>query len=359
MNSLSSGELKSALERFGSLSGRHRDDLLNVLKDFERRCSVAELNVREEITGPIVDALFSRSGKLHRVLESGLEFRFSYRSKISRDFLMADEPIDHVWEPQTTKLLLSLGRFAMQAVIGGAYFGDHAIPLAHAMQSRGGVCHCFELNDEEISLLRENARINHLHNVVANQVGLWNKDGALISLSGSDSHATPREALAGSRDDGGFPTTTLNSYGRAAGLQRIDILMIDIEGGELAALQGASDYLDQPPGEAPIVIFEVHRSYVDWSAGLDRTDIVRLLNGHGYRVYAIRDYQGNVSLKGYPVEVIPAHEVYLEGPPHGFNMLAVKDVGVLGEHGLVLCHGVSPKLLFHRDPKLHQPLHRA
>lgn len=355
MTALSTGELRKALARLGE-SSRDRDKLLSLLKDFERNCAVADVNVREEITGPVVDALFGAAGELSRALDSGLELHFLYRSKIARDFVMADDPADHVWEPQTTKLLLSLGKTASQAVIGGAYFGDHAIPLAHVMQAHSGKCHCFELNADEIALLRKNAQVNRLDNVIANEIGLWNKDGALITLSGTDSHAAPREVSTG-RSGGGFETITLNSYGRSAGLSQIDILMLDIEGGELAALQGATDYLAQPVAKAPVVIFEVHRSYVDWSGGLQRTDIVQLLEEHGYSAYAIRDYQGNVRLKGYPVEVIPAREAYLEGPPHGFNMLAVKDTGLLERHGLVTCHGVSPKLLLHRDPRLHQPLY--
>jgi FkbM family methyltransferase len=357
MNALSAGNLQQALAKFGENSS-NRDAILTLLKNFERNCAVAELNAREEITGPIVDALFSTAGELSRTLESGLEFHFVYRSKIARDFVMADDPVDHVWEPQTTKLLLSLGATADQAAIGGAYFGDHAIPLAHVMKARSGKCHCFELNAEQIALLRKNVRINRLDNVITNEIGLWNKDDGLLTLSGADSHAAPREVVNANPSGNSFQTTTLNSYGRSAGLSRIDIIMLDIEGGELAALQGASNYLKQPADTSPAVIFEVHRSYVDWSNGLQHTDIVQLLEEHGYSVYAIRDYQSNVQLKGYPVEVIPAREVYLEGPPHGFNMLAVKSVALLERHRLIICHGVSPKLLFHRDPRLHHPLHK-
>lgn len=356
MAALSTGELTKALAEFGK-GERHRESLLSLLKAFERTWTDTDVNVREEITGPIVDAAHKGVGELRRVLESGLQFHFVYRSKIARDFVMADDPVDHVWEPQTTKLLLSVGKTSQRAVIGGAYFGDHAIPLANVMKPRSGYCHCFELNAEQVAFLRKNARVNQLENVVVNQLGLWDKDGAMLALSGADSHAFPQE-VSGREKGSGFQTVTLNTYCRSAGLTSIDIIMLDIEGGELAALQGASEYLNQPAGTAPVVIFEVHRAYVDWSDGLHRTDIVRLLEESGYSVFAIRDYQGNVPLRDYPVEVIPVRDVYLEGPPHGFNMLAFKDRDLLAKHKLVLCHGVSPKLLFHRDPRLHQPLHR-
>jgi hypothetical protein len=44
---------------------------------------------------------------------------------------------------------------------------------------------------------------------------------------------------------------------------------IDIEGAELAALQGAESFLSLPAGRAPNILFEVHRHYVDWSEGLE------------------------------------------------------------------------------------------
>jgi hypothetical protein len=48
--------------------------------------------------------------------------------------------------------------------------------------------------------------------------------------------------------------------------------------------------------------------------------------------------------------------VYLEGPPHGFNMLATKDRDLVGRLGLRIVENVSPKLLLDKDPALHHPL---
>jgi hypothetical protein len=135
--------------------------------------------------------------------------------------------------------------------------------------------------------------------------------------------------------------------------------MLDIEGAELAALKGARAYLGQPPGVAPAVIFEVHRHYVDWSNGLGNTEITRFLKDFGYALFAVRDYQSNVPMADQPIELIRPEHTYLDGPPHGFNMLAVKDEAVLDARQFRFCTGVSPKLLAHRDPQLHQPLAAA
>jgi hypothetical protein len=184
-------------------------------------------------------------------------------------------------------------------------------------------------------------------------MGLWDSDNFHLVLVGDDSFAHPE--VAGGDDPDAFPTVTIDSYGAQKGIDRLGLIMLDIEGAELAALKGARRYLQMPAGEAPHIIFEVHRHYVDWSQGLENTDIARYLAGLGYALFAVRDYQSNVAMGDAPVELIRPEDTYLKGPPHGFNMLAVKDEAVLRNPAFRLCKDVSPKLLFHRDPKLHRP----
>jgi hypothetical protein len=132
--------------------------------------------------------------------------------------------------------------------------------------------------------------------------------------------------------------------------------MLDIEGSEERALQGASKVLNLPDDYAPIVIVEIHRKYVDWDSGLASTGIVRLLASHGYTVYALRDCQSNWELGLESPEIIPIDDVYLEGPPHGFNLIASKSDSFFDVSGFRRVSHVSPKYLRHRDPTLHQPL---
>ncbi|MBX6322280.1 MAG: FkbM family methyltransferase [Rhodospirillaceae bacterium] len=331
-----------------------RAALLARLHEVERRLARPDFDVREQVTGPVVDALHAGLGPLCKRLSNGIEFHFHYRSKIARDFVMSPEPApDHVWEPQTTKLLIHLGARARHVVIGGAYSGDQAILLARAMRDHGGQCHCFEPNADQMAMLKLNAAANGLDNLVFNEVGLWRSDGDRLVLVGEDSFAHPETARPG--DPGAFPTVTIDSYGAARGLDTIGLIMLDIEGAELAALQGADRYLTQPADTAPRLVFEVHRHYVDWSDGLENTEIVRFLRSRGYHLFAVRDYQSNVPMHGEPIELIRPEHTYLEGPPHGFNMLAAKDRAELDGDAFRFCAGVSPKLLRHRDPRLHQP----
>ena len=49
-------------------------------------------------------------------------------------------------------------------------------------------------------------------------------------------------------------------------------------------------------------------------------------------------------------------DIYLEGPPHGFNMVAVKDPAIFSGPDYRIVEGVSPKYLRHKDPALHHPV---
>jgi len=327
--------------------------------EFIRQLAAFETNVewtsdvREQITGPLANAVFAEGEVLRKRLSNGLQFEFLYRSKIARDFVLSNpsEP-DHVWEPQTTKLILDVSRSAKQLVIGGAYFGDHAVLVAASVAENGGVVHAFEPNDEQRAMLTRNAEINKLGNLVTCHEGLWSNSSSRLKLVGYDSVATS-ELISSNQD--GISTTTIADYLGAAGIGNVDVIVLDLEGAELSALAGAQVLLRKTAAEAPIIVFEVHRTYVDWTDGLEATDIGQLLVECGYKLFAIRDLQSNYDMSGRPVELIPAREVYLDGPPHGFNMVAVKDVSIFDERSYRFVSGVSPKLLRHKDRRLHHP----
>jgi FkbM family methyltransferase len=349
--------LLDALAELGRNQGV-RDRLVGLFKTIEKETRLPTgRSVRDELTGPMTDALFKHAGVLRKELQDGTIFDFLYRSKIARDLVLApaDHP-DHVFEPQTTRLLLHLARNARHVVIGGAYAGDHAIPVARLIAGKGGVVHAFEPNDEQRALLVRNARLNRVSRAVrALPLGLWHH-ATTLQLVGSDAFAravpaAPRRA----RHANTFAATSIAAYAATQAIPAIDVIQMDIEGAELAALKGALPFLRQPSDRAPDVIFEVHRYYVDWTRGLHNTAIVRFLEGLDYAVYAVRDFQSNVPMDGCRVELIAPQDAYLEGPPHGFNMLAVKQPAKLRAPRFRILKGGSPKLLLHKDPRLHWP----
>ncbi|WP_454725088.1 MULTISPECIES: FkbM family methyltransferase [Cupriavidus] len=350
-------KLSQALREVGN-SEAARDRLVALCKSIEADLSGYAGSVRDDITGPIVDAMYDDDSRLRKTLADGTVFEFLYRTKIARDFLMSTpaQP-DHVWEPQTTKLLVKLCQRGGNAVVGGAYFGDQVILMARQLAAAGGTCHAFEPNADQLGMLRNNAKLNAVENIKSWRLGLWSDSSTQLRLVGNDSfaHAERAEAAAATADDS-FATITIDDYCAQQKLDKLSLIMLDIEGAELDVFKGAKNQLSRPAPDAPNIVFEVHRHYVDWSNGLENAEIIRLLQGFGYSVFAVRDFNSNVDMAGRPIELIPVDEVYLEGPAHGFNMVAVKDLALLQGADFSVCHHVSPKLLWHRDPALHHPL---
>lgn len=364
MSALENSYLEHAVARIGS-DPETRKALLDVIGDWEQRHARQGEELRETTSGYLVDAMhaeadtITRSLRLPPVGPSGaareLNFTMLYRSKMGREFAMANGPLDHAWEPQTTRLLRTLAADATTALIGGAYSGDHAVPMMVEMKDAGGKCFCFEPNAEQSRLLQRNADTNGLRNYALSNDGLWSETSDLVMV-GSDSHAHP-EVYTGQPGDR-FQAVSIDDFCAAQSIEMLDIIMLDIEGGEIEALRGAKGFLSAPAETAPEIIFEIHRTYVDWSDGLAQTPICRLLLDHDYVLYGIRDYQGNVAMNGAPVEVVPIDSCYVDGPAHGFNIFASKRDDCVDRLGLQVCENVSPKLLAHRDPALHQPLTR-
>ncbi len=326
-----------------------RAELLDFFQKAEKQIDYSG-SIREDITGPIIDALHDGSEIYEKILSDGTRFHFYYRTKIARDFLMSPHAHpNHVWEPQTTRLLLKLSNERKNdMLVGGAYFGDHAILVAKNIASHGRKVHCFEPNTDQAGILMENIQLNQLSNLEVNHKGLWSKSNSWLKLEGFDSFAS---AVQATKEEDGFETTTIDDYCASKG-RHLGLIQLDIEGGEFAALQGAQKTLTE---DGPDIVFEIHRHYVDWSNGLENTAIVNHLMNLGYKVYAVRDFNSHYDMENKPVELIPAREVYLEGPPHGFNMLALRDPLRLQNPFYRIVEGVSPKLLAHKDPALHHP----
>ena len=142
--------------------------------------------------------------------------------------------------------------------------------------------------------LVRNVEINGIRNVVANPLGLWDSDEIMLEVAGDLALASSGEAtiVEGQYrpEHGGLgeivQSVTISRYVAANNLASVELIMLDTEGGEERLLLGAQHLLSQDIGRAPNIVFEVHCDYVDWSAGLENTSIVKMLQTHGYEIFA-------------------------------------------------------------------------
>jgi FkbM family methyltransferase len=344
-------KIVNALQLIGK-NPKLRNSFISFIKEVENELEYqGKGSVRDDVTKYLVDALFQKDDFVIKAVQNGLKYKFlvGVGSKVGREFLLSTpETPEFAWEPQTTRLLLHLAKNAKNVIIGGAYFGDQALPLALEIKKNNGIVHGFDLNEVQIGILNENLLLNNITNVKTVLKGLWDNSSTFLNLSETDdlAFATPS-------DDKNLPNTiTIEEYVSAESIKSVDLIMLDIEGSELNVLKGAEGLLSRNT-DYPNIVFEIHSSYVDWSNGLNNTPIVQLLLSHGYHVFSFRDFQGNFDMKGKSIELIRPEETVIDGPPHGFNMVAVKDLTLLQGDLFKLAKDVSPKYIIHKDPSIH------
>lgn len=336
-------------ERFKSEPALQQD-FIRCLIDFENKAGHPQTNIRDTVSGPLADELFTGE-RFSKELDNGIKINFVYNSKIAREFLLSDPAVpNHVWEPQTTKLLVHFSTNAKNVIIAGAYFGDQAIPVAFNIKD-SGVCHTFEPNKNNSDLIIENAGLNGLNNVLINNLALWNKSGEKLVFEGEDALAST--ITANGQNENVLHTITIDDYVQQNNIGEVNLLMIDVEGSEIKVLEGAKQMLQQ---YKPVVVFETHSLYNDWSNGLENSDSVKLVTSLGYEVFAVREFHQNINTDNMPVELLPLDRTYCETPPHhGFNLLAVPSKELVEGSLFRIVYDLSPKLILPKNDVKFSP----
>lgn len=325
------------------------DRFIKSLLDLEKEMGYPQKNIRDTFSGLISDEVF-KGMYFVKELANGLKIKFVYNSKIAREFLLSSpQKPNHVWEPQTTKLLQYFSKGAKNVVIGGAYFGDHALIIADGIKETG-VCHTFEPNEVNCLLIDENALLNNIKNLRINKQALWSGTGEKLCFEGEDALASTIPAPDDSKNY--IETISVDDYVTKNNIKEVELLMIDVEGGEMKVLQGSVQMLT---ANKPVVIFENHSLHNDWSKGLENSDSVKFMMDLGYKVYAIRDFHNNMDTTNMKIELLPVERTYIQGPPHGFNLLAIMDDSLIRNETFRVVYDYSPKLLLHKNEKEFLP----
>ena len=161
----------------------------------------------------------------------------------------------------------------------GAFVGYYTLLFANLVGASGKVI-AFEPDVENFSVLEANVKLNKLHNVNLNQMAVSNDSGkgSLYRCNVHDAgHTTfPHEDCAS--EPVVIDTIKLDDIP----LERVDLLKIDVQGSDLAVLQGAVDLLARNP---QITLMVEYEPYLLLAAGYDPSELLSFLTQSGFSIF--------------------------------------------------------------------------
>lgn len=317
-----------------------------------------DFDLRTKILYPLLDEIFNETDILEMTLKNGLHFKYPYRSNIAKEILLREDEISsHAWEPMTSLCVeIATAYKGGDVLIGGAYFGDQALIAANTLRNLGKANRrviCVEPNKIQRDQLIDNSYANNLNDyIIAIDKVLWDRTGDKFDLEDSDSHAAIQQG-----ENASLESITIEQLANEMNTTEFSLIQLDIEGSEEKALIGAEKYLSMGKDHSPVIITEIHSKYTDWSNGIKKSSLVELLLHYKYKVFGLRDAQSNWELSLDKPELVPLDKIYLEGPPHGFNLIAAKDESFFNDSRFTIIDRLaSPKYLRHRNPQFHMPI---
>ena len=177
------------------------------------------------------------------------------------------------WEPEQSALFLSLLRPGAVVINVGANTGYYTLLAARIVGERGHV-HAFEIQPAILEILTRNVVRNRRERVVSVVAsGCFSSAGEATV----EHHGDPGSARVSLTGQGiKVPLITLDAYAEAAGVDRVDVILIDAEGADFEILKGAAGVLAR---HRPAVIAEAHHLQV---FGGSEDELCAFMTGLGY-----------------------------------------------------------------------------
>jgi FkbM family methyltransferase len=139
------------------------------------------------------------------------------------------------------------------------------------------VVHAFEPFPETAHKLRRNLELNPALRVTMWEVALSDHEGSVSMAVPDTTNCGCNFLVAGS---GNIPTTRLDAFIQNHGLKRLDLIKVDIEGSEMAFLEGAAETI---AAFRPRLMIEINPSTLQ-RFGKTSADLVGLLGTYRYRL---------------------------------------------------------------------------
>ena len=160
------------------------------------------------------------------------------------------------YEPEVTAVFRDIVKQGMVVVDIGAFSGYYAL-LSSGLVGSSGRVYAFEVDPDNFSYLVRNIEANGCQNVVPVNKAVFNSTGpmSMSQHAEADHHWVSDTAPDG--DSSTVEAVRLDDYFADAGWPSVDLVKMDIEGGEMAALEGMGDLSQRNPGLQIIMEYDL------------------------------------------------------------------------------------------------------
>lgn len=224
--------------------------------------------------------------KRHPVIAQGQQMDCRLREKGS--FRSTLEILLDRYEPQTTRLFHRLLRPGMTVVDIGAHSGYFSLIAANHV-GPGGKVYAFEPHASNYEAFERNVALNRYENIVAVRKAVTDNTGKmrlLVNPKGSDRHSLYVRDGGSGTEDVEVETTTLDDFLREQDWPHIDLIKMDIEGAEPAALAGMSQALKTCG--IRFLVTEFSPSLLG-AGGFDPEGFLQELSRMGFSLYVVEE----------------------------------------------------------------------
>ena len=223
--------------------------------------------------------------------QPGLWMKLNFGDLIQETILMEGN-----WDPSLTELINSVLKPGDVFLDVGAHAGYCTLIAAKRVGPSGRVL-AAEPNPASVAQVKANLERSNLHNATVEGTAVGDSADPVTLFLNADMNSG-MASLSKANVNGGtgisVPCTTLDALVAKYGIERANLVKIDVEGAELFVLRGMKEILKRL---RPIVVLELEPHLLK-SFGVSVEDVLTFLKGSGYSVTSLGSHGNYVGRPG-------------------------------------------------------------
>jgi len=246
------------------------------------------------LKSPEFRGFFPPNKELMAELTEGLRFWFN-----SSDREMGVSMAHGLYEPESVELMKKIIRPGMNCLDIGAQSGYYTCLMASIVGENGKV-YAFEPMPSNYKLLVKNIEENKFQNRVKTyQIACSNEKRTMEARAVSNMYVLGKV-------DGGEKVTVNTTRLDDVINERIDVIKIDIEGHEPAAIEGMKSIIQR---DRPIIMSEINEYWLRTCSNSSGNKFVEILNSLGYEVFNVMDTEKPISASSLKLDILDKIDV--------------------------------------------------